>query len=127
MRLHLKRVIIALPFSTESEINSFVAPFKTQGFTHVPVVRETLADLDTPVSTYLKLAAQPYTYLFESVQGGDKWGRYSIIGLPCKRIYRFFGKKMTVEQDGEIVETSQVEQPLEKVRELQAQYKVAHQ
>lgn len=113
-----------MPFSTESEFNSFVAPFKTQGFTHVPVVRETLADLDTPVSTYLKLAAQPYTYLFESVQGGDKWGRYSIIGLPCKRIYRFFGKQMTVEQDGEIVETSQVEQPLEKVRELQAQYKV---
>lgn len=114
-----------MPFSTESEFNAFAAPLKEQGFTHVPVVRETLADLDTPVSTYLKLAAQPYTYLFESVQGGDKWGRYSIIGLPCALVYRFFGKQMTVEQNGEIIETSHVEQPLEKVRELQSQYKVA--
>ncbi|MFT6407340.1 MAG: anthranilate synthase component 1 [Arenicella sp.] len=114
-----------MPFSTESEFNSFVAPLKQQGFTHVPVVRETLADLDTPVSTYLKLAAQPYTYLFESVQGGDKWGRYSIIGLPCSLVYRFFGKQMTVEQDGELIETMHIEQPLEKIRELQEQYKVA--
>jgi len=114
-----------MSFSTESEFNSFVAPLKQQAFTHVPVVRETLADLDTPVSTYLKLAAQPYTYLFESVQGGDKWGRYSIIGLPCSQIYRFSGNQMTVEQDGEIIKTELVAQPLEKVRELQAQYKVA--
>jgi anthranilate synthase component 1 len=114
-----------MPFSTESEFNSFIAPLKKQGYTHVPVVRETLADLDTPVSTYLKLAAQPYTYLFESVQGGDKWGRYSIIGLPCSLIYRFLGHQMTVELDGEIIETAHVEQPLDKVRELQAHYKVA--
>ena len=114
-----------MPFSTEPEFNAFIAPLKQQGFTHLPVVRETLADLDTPVSTYLKLAAQPYTYLFESVQGGDKWGRYSIIGLPCSLIYRFFGKQMTVEENGEIVETVHVDQPLEKIRELQAQYKVA--
>jgi len=113
-----------MPFSTESEYHSFVTPLKEQGYTHVPIVRETLADLDTPVSTYLKLASQPYTYLFESVQGGDKWGRYSIIGLPCRRIYRFSGTLMTVEQDGEIIETSEIEQPLEKVRELQAHYKV---
>ena len=114
-----------MPFSTESEFNSFATTLKQQGFTHVPVVRETLADLDTPVSTYLKLAAKPYTYLFESVQGGDKWGRYSIIGLSCSRIYRFIGTEMTVELDGEIIETTQVEQPLEKVRELQSLYKVA--
>ncbi len=115
-----------MPFSNQSEFSQYVSQLKQQGFSHVPVVRETLADLDTPVSTYLKLAAQPYTYLFESVQGGDKWGRYSIIGLPCNRVYRFFGKQMTVEQDGQIIETAEVEQPLEKVRELQAQYKVAH-
>ena len=114
-----------MSFSTEPEFNSFVAPLKRQGYTHVPVVRETLADLDTPVSTYLKLAAQPYTYLFESVKGGDKWGRYSIIGLPCRRIYRFFGKLMTVEFDGEIVESVEVDEPLEKIRQLQANYKVA--
>jgi anthranilate synthase component 1 len=114
-----------MSFSNQSEFESFVAPLKKQGFTHVPVMRETLADLDTPVSTYLKLAAKPYTYLFESVQGGDKWGRYSIIGLPCKRIYRFIGHQMTVEHNGEIIETVQVDQPLNKVRELQERYKVA--
>ena len=54
-----------------------------QGYTRVPVVREVLADLDTPLSAYRKLASGPYTYLFESVQGGERWGRYSIIGLPA--------------------------------------------
>ena len=75
-----------MPFSSQTEFDTFVSPLRKQGFTHVPVVRETLADLDTPVSTYLKLAAKPYTYLFESVQGAEKWGRYSIIGLPCSTI-----------------------------------------
>ena len=59
------------PFSSQQEFDAYVAPLIEQGFTHIPVVRETLADLDTPVSTYLKLANGPYTYLFESVQGGD--------------------------------------------------------
>jgi len=112
-------------FSNQSEFEAFVAPLREQGFTHVPVVRETLADLDTPVSTYLKLANRPYSYLFESVQGGDKWGRYSIIGLECSTIYRFFGHQFSVEQDGEIVESREVAEPLDLVRELQAQYKVA--
>ena len=52
-------------------------------YNRIPLVREVLADLDTPLSTYLKLADEPYTYLFESVQGGEIWGRYSIIGLAC--------------------------------------------
>ena len=47
---------------------------KEQGYTHIPFVREVLADFDTPLSTYHKLARQPYSYLFESVQGGEKWG-----------------------------------------------------
>ena len=53
----------------------------TLGFNHVPVTREVLADLDTPLSAYLKLADGAYSYLFESVHGGEQWGRYSIIGL----------------------------------------------
>src|SRR3990167_9017894 len=47
--------------------------FKTlaaQGYTRIPLMREVLADLETPLSTYKKLADQPYSYLFESVQGG---------------------------------------------------------
>ena len=115
----------SLPFSNQSEFNAFVTPLRAEGCTHVPVVRETLADLDTPVSTYLKLANTPYTYLFESVQGGDKWGRYSIIGLPCDTIYRFSGRSMSTEVDGVVVETIEVAQPLDKIRELQDQFKVA--
>lgn len=52
-------------------------------YDRIPVVREIPADFDTPLSAYLKLAHAPYSYLFESVEGGDTWGRYSIIGLPC--------------------------------------------
>ena len=54
-----------------------------QGYNRIPVTREVLADLDTPLSTFVKLSGGPYSYLFESVHGGEKWGRYSIIGLPC--------------------------------------------
>ncbi len=46
-----------------------------QGYNRVPVLREILADLDTPLSAYLKLGDGPYSYLFESVQGGEQWGR----------------------------------------------------
>ena len=55
-----------------------------QGYNRIPLVLETFADLDTPLSLYLKLANQPYSYLLESVQGGERFGRYSIIGLPAK-------------------------------------------
>ena len=54
------------------------------GHTRIPVVREVLSDLDTPLSVYLKLADGPHTYLFESVEGGERFGRYSIIGLPAQ-------------------------------------------
>lgn len=112
-------------FSNQTEFDRSARLLRDQGYTHVPVMRETLADLDTPVSTYLKLASQPYSYLLESVQGGDKWGRYSIIGLPCETIYRFDGHQMSIEVNGEITQQELVDNPLETVRELQAQFKVA--
>jgi len=59
--------------------------YAARGYNRIPLAREALADLETPLSTYLKLAAGPYSYLLESVHGGEKWGRYSIIGLPCRR------------------------------------------
>ncbi len=64
----------------QTEFNALVA----QGYNRIPLVLETFADLDTPLSLYLKLANQPYSYLLESVQGGERFGRYSIIGLPAK-------------------------------------------
>ena len=112
-------------FSCQNEYASNANELRKLGFTHVPIVRETLADLDTPVSTYLKLANQPYSYLFESVEGGSKWGRYSIIGLPCAEVYRFHGHEMSHEIDGNVVATKTVDNPLDSVRDIQAQYKVA--
>jgi anthranilate synthase component 1 len=94
-----------------------------QGFNRIPVMREVLADLDTPLSSYVKLANGAYSYLFESVQGGEKWGRYSIMGLPCKTVLKVFGYKVTVEIDGDIVETHQVVDPLVFVEEFKARYR----
>lgn len=101
------------------------AEFAAQGYTHIPVMQEILADVDTPVSTFLKLADQPFSYLFESVQGGDKWGRYSIIGLPAKTIFEINGFELTEKNAGTITEQCTVVDPLQTVRELQARYRVA--
>ena len=67
---------------TESSASAFER-LATEGYNRIPVTLETFADLDTPLSIYLKLANGPYTYLLESVQGGERFGRYSFIGLSC--------------------------------------------
>ena len=92
--------------------------FAAQGHTRIPVVREVLSDLDTPLSVYLKLADGPHTYLFESVEGGERFGRYSIIGLPAARVYTFRGHALTVSEHGEAVETRHVEDPFAEVERL---------
>jgi anthranilate synthase component 1 len=95
-----------------------------QGFNRVPVVREVLADLDTPLSTYLKLADAPYSYLLESVQGGEKWGRYSILGLPARTVLRVYGHSARVLVDGVETERHECEDPLAFVEEFKARYNV---
>src|SRR4051794_31617005 len=84
----------------------------SQGYTHIPLVREVLADLETPLTTYLKLAAAPYSYLFESVQGGEKWGRFSFIGLPCRRRIRIRERRVLVENGDVIEQDVTVDDPL---------------
>ena len=96
----------------------------SDGYNRIPVTREVLADLDTPLSTYLKLANGPYSYLFESVQGGEKWGRYSIIGLPCRTVVRIYGERIQVHKDGELVEELQHPDPLQWIEEFQQRYRV---
>lgn len=98
--------------------------YAVQGFNRIPLMREVLADLDTPLSVYLKLARGPYSYLFESVQGGEKWGRYSIIGLPARTVLRVIGDTVTVETDGKVVERETAPDPLEFVRRFKAHYRV---
>ena len=96
----------------------------SQGYNRIPIYRQVLADIDTPVSSYLKLAAGKYSYLFESVHGGEKWGRYSIIGLPCRTVLKIFGHQVQLEEDGEIIEQQQVADPLAYVEYFQRQFKV---
>jgi len=94
------------------------------GHTRIPVVREVLSDLDTPLSVYLKLADGPHTYLFESVEGGERFGRYSIIGLPAKRVYAFAGNLLVVTEDGELVESRVVDDPFAEVEALRTAHSV---
>lgn len=95
-----------------------------QGYNRIPVSREVLADLDTPLSAYLKLADGPYSYLFESVHGGEQWGRYSIIGLPCKIIVKITGNQISLEQNGELVDTLTHVNPLTWIEQFKARYRV---
>ena len=100
------------------------AALAAQGHTLVPVVREVLSDLDTPLSVYLKLADGPHTYLFESVEGGERFGRYSIIGLPAKRVYAFAGHTLYATEHGELLEAREVEDPFAEVERLRAAHSV---
>ncbi len=100
------------------------AELAQQNYNRIPVMREVLADLDTPLSTYLKLADGPYSYLLESVQGGEKWGRYSIIGLPCRTVLKVFGQQIDVEIDGQLVESLSAEDPLAFVEQFHQRYRV---
>ena len=94
------------------------------GYNRIPVTREVLADLDTPLSTYVKLANGPYSYLFESVQGGEKWGRYSIIGLPCQQVVRIYGESIEIWKDGDCHEKLTSSDPLQWVEDFQKQFRV---
>ncbi len=98
--------------------------FGALGFNHVPITREVLADLDTPLSAYLKLADGAYSYLFESVHGGEQWGRYSIIGLPCQVVVKVIGSRIDLEKSGEIVESVEYENPFEWIKLFAERYKV---
>ncbi|WP_374680000.1 anthranilate synthase component I [Hydrocarboniphaga effusa] len=85
-------------------------------YTHVTLTRELPGDLDTPVSAYLKLAQGPYSFLFESMQGGERWGRYSFIGLPSRELIRVRGKLIERLIDGNIVESLQADSPFPYIK-----------
>ncbi len=94
-------------------------------YNRIPVSIEVLADLETPISSYRKLAEGPYSYFFESVQGGEKWGRYSIIGLPCTTVLKVFGHRAEVWVDGRLAESTEVTDPLAFVEVFQQRYRTA--
>ena len=105
---------------TREEFDALAA----EGYNRIPMMREVLADLDTPLSTYLKLANGPYSYLFESVEGGEKWGRFSIIGLPCRTILRVHGHEMTVEHEGKKLGSTIAADPLAAIEAFREQFRV---
>ena len=101
------------------------AALAAQGYNRIPVSREVLAELETPISAYRKLAEGAYSYFFESVQGGEKWGRYSIIGLPCSTLLKVFGHKAEVYVDGVLAESEEVADPLAFAEAFQGRYNTA--
>lgn len=93
-----------------------------QGYNRIPLVQELLADLDTPLSLYLKLANQPFSYLLESVVGGERFGRYSFIGLPCDTYLKVSGNTTEIYQNHQITEIHH-ENPLRVIEQFHAQFK----
>ena len=81
-------------------------------YTHQPVVRTILADLLTPVALYNRLAGAPYTYLLESVEGGERWARYSMIGLPAREVATIRDHHLTIRRDGAVIEERELADPL---------------
>ncbi len=116
----------AFPESAAAMTPEEFAKLAADGHTRIPIVEEVLADLDTPLSAYLKLASGPYSYLLESAQGGgEKWGRYSIIGLPARTVLKVSGERITVTTNGKIVEQRDSDDPLAFIEAFMARYRVA--
>ena len=95
------------------------------GYNRIPVQLETLADLDTPLSIFLKLANRRDSYLLESVIGGERFGRYSIVGLPARERLEVAGSHVTLTRDGAKVDESELEDPLDYVDSYLASFRAA--
>jgi anthranilate synthase component 1 len=106
---------------TESEFARLAAA----GYNRVPLILETFADLDTPLSIYLKLANQPWSYLLESVVGGERFGRYSFIGLTADARLEVRGKLCSEYRGGRAVQQATVDDPLAYIDQYLARFKVA--
>ncbi|RZI44989.1 anthranilate synthase component I [Herbaspirillum sp. HC18] len=109
---------------TELEFKSLAA----QGYNRIPLIAEAFADLETPLTLYLKLAQTQSTgkntFLLESVVGGERFGRYSFIGLPASTLMRSYGTKTEVVKNGAVIETHEGN-PLEFIAQFQSRFKAA--
>ena len=106
---------------TELEFKSLAA----EGYNRIPLIAEAFADLETPLSLYLKLAGgSRHSFLLESVVGGERFGRYSFIGLPARTLLRATGQRSEIVTDGRVVETHEGN-PLDFIAEVQARFKPA--
>ena len=109
---------------TELEFKSLA----NQGYNRIPLIAEAFADLETPLTLYLKLAQTQSTgkntFLLESVVGGERFGRYSFIGLPATTVLRSTGLLTEIVKNGSVIETHEGN-PLEFIEQYQARFKVA--
>jgi anthranilate synthase component 1 len=105
---------------TEAEFNRLAA----EGYNRIPVTLETFADLDTPLSIYLKLANDPYSYLLESVQGGERFGRYSFIGLAAGTRIAVVDGAIMVLSGNRVAERRDHTNPMSFISEFMARFKV---
>lgn len=106
---------------TETEFNALAA----QGYNRIPVTLETFADLDTPLSIYLKLADSPYSYLLESVQGGERFGRYSFIGISSPTRIAVYGHQVLVLTGQRISEREDDTNPLDFIEKFMTRFRAA--
>ena len=104
----------------KSQFNSLV----DKGFNHIPLSREVLVDTDTPLALYLKLANNPYSYFLESVQGGEKWGRYSFVGLAAETVIKVNDYDVSIEKNGKLHKQYKVADPLAWIEDYQSKFKV---
>jgi anthranilate synthase component 1 len=84
----------------------------------IPVYREILADIETPVSVLMKLPAQNYVYLLESVEGGEKWGRYSFLSADTGIVFKVRGAEVIIEEKGNIAKHLHNGNPMQFMRDL---------
>ena len=105
---------------TESDFNRLAA----EGYNRIPVTLETFADLDTPLSIYLKLANTAYSYLLESVQGGERFGRYSFIGLAASTRIAVYGSSVLLLSGNRVAERREHTNPMSFISEFMARFKV---
>jgi len=96
----------------------------SEGHNRIPVTLETFADLDTPLSIYLKLAEGPHSYLLESVQGGERFGRYSFIGLSTATRIAVTGSTILLLSGNRVAERCEHTDPMSYVSEFMARFKV---
>ena len=87
-----------------------------KGFNLVPVCREISADMETPVSAFLKVARGDYSFLLESVRGGEKWGRYTFLGTEPAMVLRARANRMDLIRPGRAVESRTVTNAFEELR-----------
>ena len=100
---------------------------KTAGYNLIPVYRQRLADTETPLSVFARLKEHKQAYLFESVEGGENWARYSIIGLGESTVFSCNAGELTIQQADGTIEKQPCTDPFQFIRDFQSQYKVPAQ